>query len=206
MAQQDKSIEDIINELQQDLNRELNARLLFERYYRMVNNFFRRQGIPLEDCSDLTQKVFFNVYKGVKNFRQESKFETWLFKIATNIFISEWKRGQANRLDEGYLVPISPTEPDDSGDNHPGVQPKDPRPNPAEVLLNKEKIEKLREALQQLPEQMRYCAQLRWGRDLSYEQIADIMRISINTVKAHLHQARRILKEKLGVYLDEAEV
>jgi len=67
-------------------------------------------------------------------------------------------------------------------------------------------LEKLREALVQLPQQMRRCAQLRVVHDLSYVEIAELMGISVNTVKAHLHQAQKALRAQLSPYFEEIKL
>ena len=71
------------------------------------------------------------------------------------------------------------------------------------MALQKEKLEKLHEALVHLPKQMRHCAQLRVVHEMSYAEIADLMGISVNTVKAHLHQAQKALRAQLSSYFEE---
>jgi RNA polymerase sigma-70 factor (ECF subfamily) len=75
--------------------------------------------------------------------------------------------------------------------------------NPAEFVLKKERSEFLHEAIQQLPEQMRRCMHLRVKKDLAPQEIADLLRLSVNTVKAHLQQAQKALRQKLGTTLRE---
>lgn len=82
----------------------------------------------------------------------------------------------------------------------------DPQPNPMEALLEKEKLDKLREALQELPEQMRQCVQLRVMKGVSSQGIAAILCISLNTVKSHLHHAQKILREKLRQHFGEVDI
>jgi RNA polymerase sigma factor (sigma-70 family) len=77
-----------------------------------------------------------------------------------------------------------------------------PGTDPEQAMLEKEKCEKLRQALHELPGQMRRCVQLR-VEDCPTQDIAAVLRISINTVKAHLHQAKRILREKLAPYFSD---
>jgi RNA polymerase sigma-70 factor, ECF subfamily len=60
--------------------------------------------------------------------------------------------------------------------------------------------------MRQLPEQMRRCTELRVIHDFSYKEIAELMEISINTVKAHLHQAKKELSERLKPYFGEVEL
>ena len=74
-----------------------------------------------------------------------------------------------------------------------------------EALLEKERRDKLDEAIQSLPPQMRRCVQLRVIKMLSLAEIAAVMHISINTVKAHLHQAKKALKEELDQHFTDSE-
>lgn len=202
MMSGNRSIHEIIRELQQGIALEENSRILFQRYYTQVIGYLRRKGLSYEDCQDLTQKVFVSVYNGVKDFRYDAKFETWLYRIATNVFITEMERRHALKRSEQDNISISAHTVWD-GDREPELQLADPLANPAESLLAQEKVAVLREALLQLPDQMRCCAQLRWVKELSYQEIADVMQISINTVKAHLHQARKLLRERLSIYFDQ---
>ena len=75
-----------------------------------------------------------------------------------------------------------------------------------EALLEKERREKLTEAVKRLPPQMQRCVQLRIQKGLAMAEIAAVMRISVNTVKAHLHQARKVLKEELGQHFNDNEL
>ena len=72
-----------------------------------------------------------------------------------------------------------------------------------ERVLQKEKLKKLREALEELPPQMRRCLYLRIVKEQSVQEIATIMGLSVNTVKAHLHQGRRALQAKLAAVFGE---
>lgn len=204
MAEVEKTTEELVSELQQGRAREENFRLLYERYYGRLFRFFRNKQLPPEDCRDLIQKVFISVYKGLGGFRHDSHFETWLFKIALNSYVSEVEHRRAAKRD-AVEVPIG-EGPSDEGAGPASYRVADDRPDPAVELLDKEKLEKMREAMGELPEQMRRCVQLRVAKELSYQEIASVMGISINTVKAHLHQSQKVLREKLGKYFGALEV
>ena len=158
-----------------------------------------------EDCRDLTQETLFSVYKGLKDLRQESQFESWMYKIAMNEYRNEIERRHAKKR-EASQVSLEEVENPSEDQHLPARQVVAPGADPMEALLDKEKLEKLRAALEELPEQMRRCAQLRVAKDLSYQEIASLMGISINTVKAHLHQAQKVLREKLSSYFSEVEI
>lgn len=80
----EKSTEFAVAEFQQGHDQDRNLQLLFERFYAQVCRFFQRKGFPLEDCQELTQEVFFSVYKGLLELRQAEQFQSWLF--------TEWRR------------------------------------------------------------------------------------------------------------------
>ena len=201
-----KATEEIVRELKEGTRREENFRLLFERYYGQLYRFFRRKMMSPEDSRDLTQAVLISVHKGLKGLRDDSQFEAWLFKIAMNEYRNELERRHAKKRD---VVPVSLDSEAGHADAQPFaalVQATAPGTDPMQTLLEKEKLEKLRAALEKLPEQMRRCVQLRVAQDLSYQEIASVMGISVNTVKAHLYQAQRALREKLRPYFSEVEI
>jgi RNA polymerase sigma-70 factor (ECF subfamily) len=200
----DRDPVELIREIKQGLNVEANFHWLFERHYAQMLRFFRRKGFDPEECRDLTQETFISVYKGLKDLRQPEQFESWLFAIAHNIWCSLLESRSAQKRAATVLSLESQNENDD-------LPPIAARlaaggADPLTVALDKEKLEKLREALERLPHQMRRCAQLRVVHDLSYLEIASLMGISVNTVKAHLHQAQQALRTHLSAYFQELKV
>lgn len=194
----------LIREIKQGLNVEANFRRLFESYHARILRFFRRKGFDPEDCRDLTQETFISVYKGLTTLRQEEQFESWLFAIAHNVWCSLIE----SRTAQKRSVTILSLDWESESDDRPPLAARlaDSSPDPFTIALDKEKLEKLREALQHLPQQMRRCAQLRVAQDLSYAEIAALMGLSVNTVKAHLHQAQKTLRTQLSSYFEEIEV
>jgi len=196
-----KTTEQIIEELQQGLNREANYKLLFERYHDQVYRFFQRNGMAREDCRDLTQDVFVSVYKGLKTLRDQTQFQTWLFRIARNIFKNELERRQAKKR-TGRVLSLEERQ----GETDEGAALDGKALSPMAALLEKERREKLTGAVKGLPPQMQRCVQLRILKGLSLAEISAVMRISTNTVKAHLHQARKVLREELGPHFNDSEL
>jgi RNA polymerase sigma-70 factor, ECF subfamily len=200
----DRDPVELIREIKQGLNVEANFHWLFERHYAQILRFFRRKGFDREDCRDLTQETFVSVYKGLKDLRQEEQFESWLFAIAHNVWCSLIESRTAQKRSATLLSLEGEGE---SGDRPPfAARIADRSADPLTVALEKEKLEKLREALGHLPQQMRRCAQLRVIHDLSYVEIAALMDISVNTVKAHLHQAQQALRAQLSAYFEELNI
>jgi len=191
---------ELIREINQGLNVEDNFRWLFERHYSQILRFFRRKGFLPEDCRDLAQETFVSVFKGIKVLRQEEQFESWLFAIAHNVWCDVIESGAAQKR-SATVLPLDAEN--ETGDERPlAARIADRGADPLAVTLEKEKLEKLREALQHLPQQMRRCAQLRVVHELSYLEIAGLMGISVNTVKAHLHQAQKNLHAQLSSYFE----
>jgi RNA polymerase sigma-70 factor (ECF subfamily) len=197
----DRDPVEVIREIKQGLNVEANFHWLFSRHHGQILRFFRRKGFDPETCRDLTQDTFISVYKGLKDLRQEEQFESWLFAIAHNVWCSQIERQTAQKRS----VVLLSLEGESESDDRPSIAARvaDQSADPLTVALDKEKLEKLSEALQQLPQQMRRCAQLRVVHDLSYAEIAALMGISVNTVKAHLHQAQKALRTQLSSYFEE---
>src|SRR5436853_7827308 len=84
LAYQDHTLR-LIEKIQMGIDVEESSRRLYESYYRKVIAFFRRKGFSADESRDLTQDVFSRVFKAIDTFRRESRFERWLFEIATNI-------------------------------------------------------------------------------------------------------------------------
>jgi RNA polymerase sigma-70 factor, ECF subfamily len=202
----DKTNEELAQEIKRGFNVEENFRRLFERRYAQIRRFFRRKGFSPEDSYELTQETFLSVYKGLRDFRQESSFDSWMFSIAENIWRSELERRKAKKRD-APLISLD-QETASEADEIPPLAERivDPKPDQLNRAIEKEKSQKLHEAMRQLPENMRLCTELRIVHDLPYKEIADLMGIEINTVKAHLHQAKKHLDKKLRPYFGEIDI
>ena len=149
--------------------------------------------MSVDDSFDFTQETFFRAFKSKKSFRGEATPKTWLFKIAQNLWLN-YLRSKENQRKRVTLVSLDQTTyerdiPDSSG--------KADKDQPLEHILKNEKKQRLREALDDLPPQMRRCILLRTDQDLKYREIAVVMQLSIETIKALLFQARQRLKEIL---------
>jgi RNA polymerase sigma factor (sigma-70 family) len=172
-------------------------RLIYERLHAQVYRYFIRKGISDEESRELAQDVFMSVYRKVHELRDEHVFLGWLFTIARNRYFAylehrhAQKRGSATTVEknrEGSLEYVV--------DRRPGV---------LDHMLDSEKLSRMREAMQDLPEQMRRCVLMRVLEEAPLEQIASNCGISVNTVKAHLHQARKALARRLKPYFGELE-
>lgn len=174
-------------------DREGELERLFERYARPVSYFFARRGFSPEECRDLTQETFLGVYRGMDAFRHDASVETWLFTIAANVWRNEVRSRTAGKR-EGREVPLEGLA------ESPGTVPAELRgaDDPLAGLLAEERAGLLREALGELPAQMRRCLLLRLDQQLKYREIAQVLCVSIETVKSQLFQARERLRHRLG--------
>ncbi len=167
---------------------------LFESYSRPVSYFFARRGFSRDECLDLTQETFLGVCRGIERFRSGTNVEKWLYTIAINVWRNEVRRRSTEKRDarevglESVLGTFREIEAGQEAD-------------PLEAVLTEERHDLLHQAIRELPNQMRQCLILRIDQQLKYDEIAAVMRISINTVKSQLFQAR----EKLRMLLGEAE-
>jgi RNA polymerase sigma-70 factor, ECF subfamily len=166
---------------------------LFLHYYRSIVTFFVRRGFSLEESRDLAQETFLLVYRKWDSFRGESSAETWLFQIAANLY-KQRLRFLATRKRDAQEVSLESS-----------MVFTDSIADPLTSTLTSEEADILRKAIKDLPPQMREVVYLRIAGDLKYREIADVMHISIETVKAHLYQARMQLRGKLAGYFTDSE-
>ena len=166
---------------------------LFKRFYPRIYGSFRRRGFASSDAEDLAQDTLVQAFEKIADLRRPEQFNSWLFSISVNIFRNELRRRSRHQAD---APGISLDAVDDEG--APRFTLRDDAPWPEEGLLDKEQRQLLGGAIAQLPPQMRQCVKLRHEQGLKYRQIAAVLKISIDTVKAHLSQARKRLTARLA--------
>lgn len=177
-----------IDAFQAGEDREESFRFLFESYHRPLRRFFARKGFPPDVCLDLTQETFLRIYQGLGTYRREARFETWLYRVATTTYLKRL-RARATEKRSGKEVSTEALET-----TRDVLKVRDRQ---LDDVLSDEAQAALRVAVDELPPQMRRCLKLRVYHELSYREIAAVLRVSIQTVKAHLFQARGKLKQRL---------
>ena len=173
-----------------------NFRELFHLHDRRIRNYFLQRGFSAEEARDFTQEVFLRVTRGLAAFRGDAQFKTWLFEIADHVAQNEMRRRSTGKR-KGKEISFDTGGQGEEGEPAPFEPPPQP-PRALDEVLKREQVELLSRAIQDLPPKMRTCVQLRYGQGRKYEEIAGIMNVSVDTVKAHLHQA----KQKLRMHLD----
>lgn len=185
----------LVELIQAGIDVEANFERLFKLHVKRVRNFFAQRGF-LKEAEDLTQDVFLRVSKGIASFRLESGFKTWLFEIADHVYQNELRRRGATKR-KGWEISIESGGQDEDGQPAP-FEPPPTEPKALEDVLDQERAVALSRAIQELPDQMRTCFLLRYNEGRKYKEIAVLMKISIDTVKAHLFQAKKRLKLELS--------
>ena len=145
-----------------------------------------------QDANDLAQDVFFKAFKALKNFRFESAFSTWIYRIAVNTCKNRLKSFQY-RLKKKF-VHLNNTA---AAKNNPGVEIADESSSPEIELGRKEKSRLIQTAINSLPTEKKAVVVLRDIEGLSYEEISSVTGFNLGTVKSKLARARQDLREKL---------
>ena len=164
-------------------------REILERYRSPIYNLCYRMTRNTEDARDLAQEVFIKVFSLLDRFDEDYAFSSWLFRIATNHCIDHLRR---NRL--RFLSLDGATGAD--GEEYE-LQLPDSGPGPDTVLQRKEAMERLEEVVSELPPHYKTITMLRHDQQLSYEEIAEILRLPLGTVKARIHRARNLIQQML---------
>lgn len=138
------------------------------------------------EADDLTIETFGKAFCQLHTYTPKNTFSTWLFSIASNNGIDFIRR---QRLD---LVSLNTLSVRNEDDQYEYPLPSD-SPNPEQLLINKQRTEKLREVVAQLKPRYRKVIEMRYFDELSYEEIAERLRIPLGTVKIHLRRARLLL-------------
>ncbi len=147
-----------------------------------------------QDAEELTQDVFFTVYKNIKNFRSESKLSTWIYRIAVNRSLNHIRKRKYVKifskadLEEGNDINNFPAGENSSADFR---------------VISKEKMRIILKALDKLPSNQKTAFTLFNLKDFTYEEIAEIMDCSIPAVESRIHRAKMNLQKRLVKYFKE---
>jgi len=171
-------------------------RLVFFKYQKRVQRFFESKGISPEEARDLTQDTFLRVFRSEARLDNRAQLEAWLFEIARNVRANAL-RAKATLKRAATVISLDEPDLDGASDQGAKAVPVSDEPDALTSVITREKLGILRQALSELPEQMRQCVRLRLKDDLKYKEIAEVMKISIETVKSHLHQAKKRLRPLL---------
>jgi RNA polymerase sigma-70 factor (ECF subfamily) len=164
---------------------------LIERHQGLVAGTVARMLGSNSDVEDIAQQVFIRVWKSARRYVPRAKFTTWLLKITRNLVFNELRRTKRH-----VHVPL---QPEPAVEDPPVKDETNLAPDAS--LLEVELQRTIEEAILQLPETQRLAVVLRRYEQLSYEQIAEVLNLSVPAVKSVLFRARTELRSRLSKYL-----
>ena len=163
---------------------------LILKHEKIVYNVALRMMNHSEDARDISQEVFLKAYRSLSNFDERSQFSTWLYRITHNTCIDEMRKRKGKQT-------YSLEEELESEDGSMQRQIADEGDTPEESLLREEKKGEILKALDTLSEEHKAAIILRDVKGLSYEEIAEILELSLGTVKSRISRARTQLKNEI---------
>ena len=163
--------------------------VLVERYQERVLNVVYRRLDDRELALDVAQEVFFKAFRGIKRFKGDSQFYTWIFRIAVNETISA--RRKQDRVRRTRSLDAAGAR----GERLP--DPADSSYEPGAAAEARDELTRLRRAIHGLPEELSCVLVLRDIDGLSYAEVSEVLQIPIGSVKSRIHRARGVLKTQL---------
>jgi len=179
---------ELVNELQ--AGSETAFDWLVTHYHGPVYNLILGMLGDTADAADAAQEVFLKAFKGIRHFRQGSSLKTWLYRIAIREALNS-RRWFKRHLQKNVSIDAEPEE------GHARIDVEDLGATPFDQLAAQEIQVAVQEALQQIPDVFRGAVILRDLEGLSYEEIAEVLDVSVGTVKSRILRGRRALKEIL---------
>ncbi|MFO1308984.1 MAG: RNA polymerase sigma factor RpoE [Burkholderiales bacterium] len=172
--------------------------LLVMKYQRKLGRLLSRMVRDAAEVEDVTQEAFIKAYRALPNFRGESAFYTWLYRIAINTA-------------KNYLVSMGRRAPTTTGFDHEEAESFDDAEalrdtaTPENELMGREIADTVNRAVATLPEDLRTAITLREIEGLSYEEIAGVMNCPIGTVRSRIFRAREAIAAELRPLLGTDE-
>ena len=154
------------------------------RIFSFCYQFFRNRDVATE----MAQETFLRAFRYIKKYDPKRKFSTWLYSIAKNICIDEKRK-----MDRSQTVPIDEINPGSIQSDQQSQHLKDP----AQISQHLEDKLLLEEAITRLPEKYRTAIILYYFQELPYQEIADVLGLSLNLVKVRIFRAKKQLLEIL---------
>lgn len=149
--------------------------------YRMLGNS--------GEAEDVVQDTFLRVYTNLDRYDENQKFSTWIYRIATNLCIDRLRKRKPSYSLDAEM-------PDGEGADWYSMLPAD-QETPEEETLLSETQHQIRKAIDTLPEKYKSVVILRYLHDLSLQEIGDVLKMPVTTVKTRVHRGREFLRKKL---------
>jgi RNA polymerase sigma-70 factor (ECF subfamily) len=179
-------------------DREAFAELVECHQQRVVGTVARMLGGDISDAEDIGQQVFLRVWKSAPRYEPTAKFTTWLYTITRNLVFNELRRRKHRPV-----ISLDAEAPGETTGNEGSARVEDTQAaGPDSMLLEAELQEAIAGAIEHLPEAQRMAIIMRRYEDLSYEEIAGVLNLTVPAVKSLLFRARVLLRERLARYLE----
>ena len=161
---------------------------IIEKYKDKTFNYVYSQVKDYDEALDITQEIFIMTIEALRSFRRESKFSTWFYSIMVNYCKNYRKKNSRYNL-----VSINSSRGEDEYD----MQLPDERENPENEVIMNDSLRIVKDEIGKLPDDYREILLLRDIEGLSYNEIAEILKISLSNVKVRIHRGREFLKNRL---------
>jgi RNA polymerase sigma-70 factor, ECF subfamily len=161
---------------------------LVRQHQRRVFNLVFRMLQHYEEANEVTQETFLAAWQGLPAFRGDARFSTWLYRIAYNCAL---KQLEQRKRDQALQLVVQAAQAAASRDQEECID--------AEIEIHARQSA-VNEQLSALPTKYRAVLVLRHLQEMTYEEMADILRLPIGTIKTHLFRARNLLKERLEAF------
>jgi len=138
-----------------------------------------------DEAEDLTQDIFLKIFRSLDTFDRRANFQTWLISVSRNLCIDHYRSVRKER------------ETIDRGVDASELSPAAPEPGPIAALEQRDRVVLLRQAMSALPETLRTAVLLRDIQELSYQEIADQLRLPEGTVKSRINRGRTELARQI---------
>ena len=168
--------------------------LLVIKYQPKILSLIGRFVYDQSECQDVAQEAFIKAYRALPNFRGDSQFYTWLYRIAVNT-------AKNYLVSRGRKTPTRGIDPEDAETLYQDAAFQDSAT--PERLLQRDRLkEVVFTAIADLPEELRIAVSLREMDGMSYEEIAEVMDCPIGTVRSRIFRAREAIEKKMQPYLE----
>jgi RNA polymerase sigma-70 factor, ECF subfamily len=174
---------------------------IVERYEKRIFTFGLKMCGHLQDAEDIAQETFLNAFRYLKNFREETKLRNWLFKIAATACIRKRRKKKCEPNHEISLESFLPHNGD-----HATYEIPDWSDDPSDNVMRAELKNIIDAAIHSLSHKYRLVFNLRDIEGFSTQETADILGISVQSVKTRLHRARLFLREKISTAYQDGVV
>ena len=159
-----------------------------DKVYRLAFKILRHE----EDAAEALQDAFLSAFRGLRNFKSESTFSTWLYRIATNASLMKYRKRRDNH--------VSLEQSQSSNEDAEPLAIADWSTQPLQELLDAETRDVMQEGVDRLPEELRTVFLLRDDQGMSNAEVAEVLNLTVAAVKSRLHRARILLRDRLNRY------